>query len=363
MPPTAEPPAKPSTGLPSWTDEAIVSNFTAPPAPDPAPPAAPTDPPAAPVAAPKPGDDPETWPRSAKDWDARKAKQKERLTAVEKERDAIKAERDAIKAEIDKAKASGPSPELDQLRKQLDETTKTRDALDNQLKVVDLANHPKFKEYYANGIKSQIDRAKAIVGTDNADRIEKVLSLPDSDYRTEQLDAIASDLSPIKSGTLAAIVARIGDLSSERDSELAKARENAGRIQAEREGQAVARQKQTEDMVSTTIAEIRASDEFKGVLDDSEANLVKSITLGGTKDPKDTVKIIARGFVFPKVLKALAERDVKIKTLEAQITAFTKAEPGAAHGAPSAPTATAPTGATKDPIDRMMNAFKEKAMP
>lgn len=343
-------PAKPvKAGLPSWVTETpnVGSGGITTTKPEPEPP--PTIPPPQPEPAnpkveaskePDPAvttDDDEPWPRSAKEWKAKKAKEKERRTAIEKERDEIKADREKLAAEIAELRKAGPSDELDKLRAE-------RDDLDRRLKESALEHHPKFVEYFDGNIKNATESIKRLVGGEKAGSIESLINLPAGEYRDARLQELADELPVLKQGQLAGLLNKIDELQTERASELKRQRENWDKITKEQTAAQMARQKaietEREKVVTGTIASI-AAEELKGHLDEQGADLAKRISLGGTKDPADTVKLIARGVAYPKVLSALAEAQKEVENLKAQITKMEAATPGAPGGG-GKPSDTAP---------------------
>lgn len=333
-------PAKPvKAGLPSWVTETpnVGSGGITTNKPDPEPP--PNVPPPEPdpvkpkLETPKKADAPaadddEAWPRSAEQWKAKKAKEKERRTAIEKERDEIKADREKLAAEIAELRKAGPSDELDKLRAE-------RDDLDRRLKESALEHHPKFVEYFDGNIKNATESIKRLVGADKAGSIESLVNLPPGEYRDARLQELADELPVLKQGQLAGLLNKIEELQNERSSELKRQRENWDRITKEQTAAQMARQKsietEREKVVTGTIAAI-ASEELKGHLDEQGADLAKRVSLGGTKDPADTVKLIARGVAYPKVLSALAEAQKEVESLKAQVAKMEAATPGAPGG-------------------------------
>jgi hypothetical protein len=337
------------TNLPDVESGGVQTN-TATAAPDPTPPPnkPPTEPPkpsaetpepkpdVAKPEAPKPSDAPtdgEKWPRTAKDWDAFKSARAEKEKKLTSERDAIRAEKEALAKELEAAKKAGV-PDLEALKKE-------RDELDRQLRQVDIERHPRFKEYFEKNRKAAIDRAKSIVGADNAAEIERILQLPKA-QRDDELDALIGELSPLRQAQLGNQVERLDALAEEREAEIAQSRENYEKIQQQQEAALAQQQKQIQDLVTSTVTEFRGTDEGR-LMDDATADLASKVALGGTKDPKDVVKIVARGIIYPKLLEAWAADKATISTLEARIKALETATPGPGKGAAAQGDGTTPT--------------------
>lgn len=325
---------------------------TPPPDPEP-PPANPPEPPKTAVEPLKGGEPEPKWPRTAKDWDAFKTAERERRVKLEETNKAIQAELDGLKSKL--PKPGETDPVMSKLSTERDEAIKRAEQLDERLRLVDLANHPQFKNYYDGHINAQVALAKQYVGPEKAKQFEEVLNLPASAYRDAQIEEIVSDLSVVKQGQLGAVIGRIQELQSERDAEIKKGQENFNRIQAEREAKVKSAQDATEKLVVDTLANFSQTPEMKGIVSEDDSKLARAITLGGTKDPADVPKIILRGLAYPKALKALAERDEQIKKLEGQITALQAATPSAGH--PKALETGKPSEAHKGFVDSMVEHF------
>lgn len=288
--------------------------------PDPVPPPTPPEtPPAAPVPAPA-KDENEDWPRSKKDWDKFTSRKKEQLAKVQAELNDIRAQRDKAMKDVEDLRASGATSA--EIKAMKDE----RDRLDQILRETNLERHPKFKEYYDGHIGQAQQQIKAILGDDKGKAFSETLSLPPGEYRDSRLEELISELPMLKVGQVASLVTRISDLQAERSSELAKARENSDKIQGETAAQQAQRQKATEAMVLGAIHDIQGT-ELKGVLEDTDAAAAKKIAIEGTPDPRDFVKMIARGMAYPKLLKGWAADKAKISELEKTIAGLQAATP------------------------------------
>lgn len=290
---------------------------------------------AEPAAAPaKPADEPEEkWPRSSKDWDAYKTKHRERLTAKETEIATLKSQM----AELEKKANAvpGANPEFESLKKAHDE-------LSEQLRLVSVENHPKFKQYYKSKIDGQIAQAKRIVGADKAEAIAGLLELPDSQYRSDKIEEMVADLSPLKQAQLGAVLNAVEDVRSERQSEIERAKTDAQKWQEEsqRKAQASAVEQRTkiEGLFNQMLGELQDPEKGLAVFqtktgDDTwnkevEGRISQAKELLFGKPTVDQMLNIAlRGVALAPVLrshKALFEENQK---LQEQVKSLSAAAP------------------------------------
>lgn len=387
MPAPATTPAKgpPQTKLPPWVTAqpdvgGAIKPQNAPPPTEDKPPETetpPTDPPSettlatAATTPPSPGttaetttaatkEEKENWPRNAKDWEKFTSRKKEQLAKVEAELNDIRAQRDKAMKDVEDLRASGATSA--EIKAMKDE----RDLLDQILRETNLERHPKFKEYYDGHIGQAQQQIKAILGDEKGKAFSETLSLPPGEYRDSRLEELISELPMLKVGQVASLVTRISDLQAERSSELAKARENADKIQGETAAQQAQRQKATEAMVLGAIHDIQSS-ELKGVLEESDAAAAKKIAIEGTPDPRDFVKMIARGMAYPKLLKGWAADKAKISELEKTIAGLQAAtpQPGGERQTPTERGGERRTNKPPTPFDaakRMVERFNSAGM-
>jgi hypothetical protein len=281
----------------------------------------------------KDADEEEKWPRDAKDWKKYKAKKAEQLNAAITELDTTKAEKTALIAEIEKLRGTIPTDELNALKKEKDDLTARVTEMDEVVKRTALAEHPRFKAYYEGLTKTQIEIAKGIVGADKAAEIERILGLPDGDYKDNQLEELSSDLPVVKQGRLVGILNRLSEIHAERAGELAKAREKVAQLTATEQQTAQQREQNKQQFVDKTLTAIAATDEFKPFMDSAAIDLAKRVVLGGTKDPADFVKMAARGLILtPKLLVALKAEQDKVAERDKIIASMKAATPGPGGG-------------------------------
>lgn len=280
---------------------------------------------------PAPANDDDKWPRSAKDWDARKAAQKEKELALTKERDSIRTERDRLNDEIKALKSNGNSPELESLKKE-------RDELSEHLRKVAVENHPKFKKYFDDKTTNQLNLAKAIVGTEKAEQVAALLKSPESAIREQQLESMLAELSPLQQTRLGGVINAMSEIQAERQSEIAKAKDTYEHMTKQQEEGAKAARQKFEQLFDSAVK--RAGDTKEGVAayqnregDDAwnegvkkRVEIAKSILTGNSK-PELIVEAALMAAAAPEFLKshqAVLEENNRLKT---QIAEMSSANP------------------------------------
>ena len=132
---------------------------------------------------------------------------------------------DRLKAEIEALKSSEPqsSTELERLRQE-------RDELSSHLKAASLERHPEFAQHYQTRLESIVERAKSVAGSEYSERVELLLKMPDSEYKTNALDEIFADLSVSKQTQLGALITQMDEVVHDRDAKLKDANQTYQQI-------------------------------------------------------------------------------------------------------------------------------------
>lgn len=282
----------------------------------------------APKETPKPVESEEDkWPRSAKDWEARKAAEKKRLDAKEAELASLRAESAAVKAEIEQLKKQGPSPELEALKKEKAE-------LDEQLKLIGVERHPKFKAYFENKIGAQIELAKRIVGGEKAEQVAALLKAPDGPLKDRQLEEMFETMTPLQQGRLADVVNSLSNIESERLTEIQKAQANYDTIQKQNAEAQEKQRKEFETQFDATVKSYSTNPAFQKRDDDVEWNAevdkrietARGIVFGNQK-PEFVFKSAMDAVAYPAVLRQLSETLKTVESLQAQVAELSSATP------------------------------------
>lgn len=233
---TLAPPAPAANGDPPAPVE------TPKPEPEPKPPVTPAAP-----AEPKPEAGDRPWPRSAKDWDAYKKADKERLDKLGTERDEWRKKYE----EGEKRWKENPAipPDYETVKKE-------RDQLDQQLKTTAVENHPKFKAYFESKTKEQLDLAERI-GGENGKEIVELLKAPDGQWKDQRLTDLLAGLSPLQSSRIASVMNNLSQIANERQQAIEKAREGHDQLLKQEQDKARERQDSALRLFDEMSAEIK----------------------------------------------------------------------------------------------------------
>jgi hypothetical protein len=139
---------------------------------------------------------------------------------VNEERARLKAENEAFKAEQEKWKT------WETERKEYDTIKKQNSELLDRMQQIAVEKDPRFENYFKTKTDTAIALARQAVGDSHSERVSKLLQLPDSDWRTEQLEAVMSELGPTRQSRLGAAIVEMDRIALERSTAIAKSRDN-----------------------------------------------------------------------------------------------------------------------------------------
>jgi hypothetical protein len=332
-------------------------------------PAKPDKPAAAPAAAVSDDDiDKEPTPKSEIDWKKFKEKYKGRTAEIQS---ALKKEFDARKeAEIkivDYEKRIAEKPAADpEVAKQLADMQKLIDLQRDVIAQNDIAEEPRFKQHYTGRINSIIAEGKALVGEEKADALEKLLNLPEGEFKNMQLKAFRDEIDDEDTRLdVRLLTGKLRDVVNERDQERAKWNENGKKAKTLKQEQAAAEYQRQTQLFSTAFdAEVKklgdpkdgnplfqkidGNEAWNKSVDDRIAT-AKNIIVNANNLKHNTIAQVALNAVaYPTLMNAFfAERkswgEEKAK-LEAQVKALSAAQPNGGAGR------TAPKAAPEDPL-------------
>lgn len=371
-----------------------------PVAPGGTPPAAAAAAPAGPVTPPQPaaskpaasGDDDidkEEAPRDQAGWERFKTKYKGRTADLMKElstREAKIKEYETVKADLEKKLGEKPSqdPAIEKRIKELETLVeKQREAIS----MSDIENDPQFKAYYTDRLNGIIETAKSLVGDEKAADFERLIKLPEGEYKTAQLRVFLDDFEDdwVKDD-IRAEIRKYRDLSAEREKERTKWNEHGKTIKTRNEK---TKQEQFQNFQKTVTKAF--DDEIARLQDpkigsfmwqkqegaeaeawnksiDQRIESAKKLMMSPNVTPADMAQGVLNAVAHPVLLAAfLQERQrwaSEISKLEAQVKALSAANPTAgAGGAPGGePVSSAKPGMNPHQRSKAWAADMAKAM-
>lgn len=275
------------------------------------------------------------------------ARTEKAATEWKKLKAAHKAEMEKFRAQVAemeaKLKSAPASSDTELLKKDLEALKRERDEYSEQLRMLDVERHPKFRAYYDAQVTAQVEKAKQIVGPERAGEIAEILALPESAWKAQRVNELIADLTPYQQTRLGATLDKLADISLEREGEIRKARENFAKIEAEKAAAAKAAEENT----------VRAFDKTVETLDDTWVmykpregdaewnNGVKErmefarAIYRGELEPQDLAKQALLAASVPTMLKAFEAQVQRAKALEDELKELRAASPKPTEGGAS----------------------------
>jgi hypothetical protein len=290
-------------------------------------------------------DDKEKWPRSSADWEKFKTSRKQEREKLQKEASEKESRIQKLEAQLKEvAETSAKAPEENpEIKARMDRLVKENEEMSKRLQVLDVTQHPKFQAHYESKIKAQKDLAKRIVGEEKATALETVLSLPEGEWKDQQLSDFVEDLPTLQKTRIGAVLNDLERINQERAEDIAKAGELKSKIREEDQTKAKETMVMRERIWNETIKAVQdpkggsplyqmreGEDEWnQGVTERIDA--AKKLLLAQNIKPADVVRAALDATAFPTLLRAyqadLKERDESISKLEAQVAALSAAQP------------------------------------
>lgn len=274
----------------------------------------------------------------------------ERKFKAESEKHAAAAK--ALEEQLAKLKAANPvlPPEFELLKKEKEE-------LSDQLKIASIERHPNFRTHFESRTTAALEKAKAVLGPDMAEKASKLAHLPPSEYRAEQLDKMileTQETSPSKAVFLTDLIKDINAIAFDREAALKKAREDYDIVQKHEQEKAKAAEleqaRQKEQFLAQALSVSKDLEAFRRGEDpkanqavDEREKYVKSL-INGELDPEllPYIPVLAMEATYLResVLPLLREENAKLLK---QIQEMTQSSPrpgeGGGPGQPPAPPA------------------------
>lgn len=279
----------------------------------------------------KPQEAPESddkWPRSAQEWKHFRKSRDEKIGKLNDELKTWQTKATEYESKLKTAPVTADPKVLEAIQKE-------RDELSERLRVVDVTNHPKFQQYFEGRTNSQIELAKGIVGKEKAEKFTTLLSMPDSDIKTVQLENAMADLTPVQQARLGGILNSLAEISNERQFEISKAKENYERIQQQHQSTLQEQKKQFENMLATELTKAQADNMAFQTREKDEAwnasvqkriDTVKNL-FNPNVAPDTAIRAAIEAVAYRPVLEHASALHEENSALKAQIAELTSASP------------------------------------
>jgi hypothetical protein len=210
--------------------------------------------------------------------------------------------------------------------------------MSEELRLLAIERHPRFQAHFSNKEKLALDQARRAVGTELSGKIESIIRLPESDYKSEQLEAIMGELTGLQQGRLAAALTAYDNVTVERESEISKAKqdyESYAKSLGIGEDKLETQRKAAMDAVETALGKSAVMESFKGASPEEKM---------AVEERKEFVRDFVRGrldeSIYPWVPILAAEamflRETKLPALEKQLKEM-KDQLAAAQGSSPSP--------------------------
>jgi hypothetical protein len=292
----------------------------------------------------------EKWPRNSSDWDKYKKVHADKEAKLQAEIDAREAKLKDMETQLKTvqetaAKAGEASPEVTSKLQRLE---KENEEMSKRLQVLDVTQHPKFQAYFENKVAAQKELGKRIVGAEKGPAFEKLLALPDSDYKNQQIEEFVSDLPILQQSRIGAVLNALEGINQEKTAEIAKAGEHRTQLTEEQKVKQAQNAAAKERVINEVTAQItsekdgmaifqkRADDVAWNQAVDERIATAKKLLSGQGLKPADIVRAAFHATAVPAILQAyqndMKESQETITKLEEQVKALTAAQPGAGKG-------------------------------
>lgn len=296
-------------------------------------------------------------PEGKKNWKLWKQSSARQIGELEKERDAAKSELDAARKTASTATqktALADDPEYQQLKKSYAEKEKELETYSERIRLLDVEQHPKFIAHYGGLLEAQMNIAKNIGG----DKAVEILKLPNSAYRDEQLETLASELSPIKAAQLGSVLTRLDEIQADKSREIAKAKDSYAQIQTQEKQKSEQQRTAIEKVFQQVRNDVLDKDKGLYVFHERDGDVewnngVKerlSLTehaLAGKLPPEDVAKAVYWAAAAPQFLmdnNSLRAKNAELEKAISELRALSPSPGGDKPGAGEAPVQEEPRG-------------------
>jgi hypothetical protein len=266
-------------------------------------------------------------------------------------------------AELKALKAAGsavPTEEFESLRKEVEQY---KDLIHKYKR----EEHPEFKSKYTKPLEDSIQTAKRLVPSEHHSRLENLLRQPQSPERLDALEALLSDIpSSTRQAEILRIAGKTADLVTDRDAELATAKEwvknTEARTREQQRQETAKQQKFAQELFESTIRDAAEEIEFFRPKDGDEkhnatvtrrVNAAKELFMG-ENTPERFAAAACLAVFGREAAPLIANAQKEITRLQGELETLRNNRPGA-------PSATVPVKAKMTAMEAIKSALKGDA--
>lgn len=225
-----------------------------------------------------------------------------------------------------------PDPET---AKHLASIQAERDNLLARLEAVAVEKSPRFEAAFKPRIEAAINLAKSAVGPERSKAIEKVLELPEGNYRDEQLDAMLQEVGGgIRGSKLTQAVAELDRIAAEKQALSSRGSELYKQWQSEEQANYQRQQQERQRQALGAFEE-----ELKGwgsVVNEEDAKVARDV-FNGQADLQDAARASLWAVAGPKIASQAMAKDKRIAELEAELSKYRSVQPGKGNATATQP--------------------------
>lgn len=299
--------------------------------------------------------DDEKWPRSSNDWETFKTRRAEERSKAKKEIESRDSQITELQAQVKTLQetAGQASKENPEVKAQVDRLNAHIEELTEQIRILDVTQHPKWKAYFGEKEKEQTDLATDILGAEKGKRFAEIVAIPDlpglTEFKKAQMDEFISELSTFEQSAIGNVTTALMLLNRQKQAELKRNSEHVAKLKENQDSTQKQAGAAREKLFASTIADMSDPKTGLAMFQKKEGNedwnkqidgMVATARrlFFGAKDLKaeDIARSAMHAAAFPALLKGweadLAAKDKEISTLQEQVKKLTAAQPGGARG-------------------------------
>lgn len=294
-------------------------------------------------------------PKTVKDWDKLKSKWGETATAFKAQIAEKDTELTVLKSRVAELESTKPASEepSESVKAQLAAKDQQIKALHETIITLEVTEDPKFKSYFKDKYDAAISDAKSAVGQEHAEAVEKLITMPDGEYKRAQVEEFMSNLDESQKIDLRVAMADYKKVNKERDAAIKDAQSLKDKINGENTSKRDSLLKNRESVFNDAVKrfsdpktgfpmyQTKTGDDAWNADVQKRIDAAKGLLFSNNVKPEAMATAAFYAVAFPAVLKAWttdAQKWSEEKAgFEAKISEMVTAQPtgggGAAHEA------------------------------